>query len=554
MVSTEKQLKGPREKTPQELLDPDNLFRAKYDAHGKSTRGLERFVYEYMPMNLIRSFAIAIDPFHKFKVSPVKITPVNRLRYRKLVSVLDQRSMVITRTTLARSKLSSWYGPDIGCATSEGGGTTNSVTTFPLDSQPGDAVRTYDTTVKTRPISSHMGEFETFKYTLISPEHRVSSFYETTVRAHAACGDQYNQNYAIDRDIMAVGPHGGVLSSASLDSLRTTETESLSLLMQNKALSMLPKTVPASRRYSLFRNVVELRDLPSAISSLRKSIEDVRSAVSLLSSKEKRKFFDPSALAKDIPNEYVSYWFAWRQILRDAIDLLNFPARAAKEVNFLIERSGKPTTFRTQEKFLGETTDSPSFQYDSVYWEFDKNESTSHSREHSFRCAINATFDFPHVDVPHLRRELYLRKLGVRPTVTDIYNLIPWSWLVDWATGLGNYVQAIDVINTDKSLFNYGFLTGTTIGKIQTLHTGKTRSASWTLFYGYGGWSGGETLQTYRHTSICEYKVQIRKNISSAFHVPTIAEKASLSPYQLSILGAILLARGKDVRHITRRG
>lgn len=54
---------------------------------------------------------------------------------------------------------------------------------------------------------------------------------------------------------------------------------------------------------------------------------------------------------------------------------------------------------------------------------------------------------------------MYLEKLGLWPTPTDVLDLIPWSWLVDWFIGLHDYVQLMSEINTDRFLINYGFLT-----------------------------------------------------------------------------------------------
>jgi hypothetical protein len=124
-----------------------------------------------------------------------------------------------------------------------------------------------------------------------------------------------------------------------------------------------------------------------------------------------------------------------------------------------------------------------------------------------------------------------------------LYNLVPWSWLVDWFTGLGNYVEVIDIINTDKSLINWGVFTGITKGEITTTRSWRSddywerrinsvTSQSWT--------------QRYKsHTSKLNYILQIRRNVTSAYDVKTILEPSSLSLYQQSILAAILASRRK---------
>jgi len=66
----------------------------------------------------------------------------------------------------------------------------------------------------------------------------------------------------------------------------------------------------------------------------------------------------------------------------------------------------------------------------------------------------------PTVDAPKLRDELVLEKFGLwPPRPSDIYNLIPWSWLVDWFADLGGYLSLVEEIQMDKQLINWGMLT-----------------------------------------------------------------------------------------------
>jgi hypothetical protein len=49
--------------------------------------------------------------------------------------------------------------------------------------------------------------------------------------------------------------------------------------------------------------------------------------------------------------------------------------------------------------------------------------------------------------------------LGLQLRVIDIYNLIPFTWLFDWFTGLGAYINMIESVNDDRFLINFGFMT-----------------------------------------------------------------------------------------------
>lgn len=158
------------------------------------------------------------------------------------------------------------------------------------------------------------------------------------------------------------------------------------------------------------------------------------------------------------------------------------------------------------------------------------------------RLLVSCIFSFPEVGVPALRRELLLRKWGAVPNLVDVYNLVPWTWLIDWFTGLGNYINLIDVINTNTSIINYGMITAVGRGTVRT-HFRSYYDNSKTVAI-----TGFPTVTTYdrvtnNHESVLSFKTQIRKDLTRSFGVPTTLEPGTLSPYQQSIIGAIVTQR-----------
>lgn len=536
---------------PSDPLDPDKLYQERYAKAKATATGVGKLVFAFIPFSIIRSFALAIDPLKKFKMIPSKYTPVNRTRIRTVASVLDIRKYTLKRS---RQYFQSYiwatqggppgffcYSPPILR------GDLSKVVVIRDDILPRQeavTTTTKDTTSRTRPAGSDFGEFETFSYKITSPTLDYRYYQSRRNTLTMSCNNQIDwvDDYFYTSN---TGP-GAVLSKTSLENLRTSEISELETIMQKRALGLLARTVPMSRRYSAFRNVVELKDLPHSILQLKRTIEAFDRSImfhSLSTRFDIRKFINQKG-HRNIPKEYLSYHFGWRQIIDDVMDLLTKPIRAANEVNRLMRRSGKPTTFRSFSKIAGKTTDTPGFDYDHPAIEtFDISNKTSHSRQHELRCVVNATFDFPQVGIPAFKQELFLFKLGVYPLPTDLYNLIPWSWLVDWFTGLGNYVEAIDIINTDRSLINWGVLTGITNGKITTTH--HYRNDDYWERRVDGNFKQAWTYRPATHESICNYKLQIRRDVSRAYGVKSIAEQGSLSPYQQSILAAILASRRK---------
>jgi hypothetical protein len=328
------------------------------------------------------------------------------------------------------------------------------------------------------------------------------------------------------------------------NNLINSERDFLTALMQKEAPSILKGLNPQNRQYSLTRNIVELRDIPGSIRSLQQTLRhlsDVDRSLHTLSKLKNRlwRFYDS---VQDIPKEYVGYHFGWKQTYNDILGLLATPDKISKKINLLIERSGKPTTFRSKRNYSFGESDVPGFDYINLPIENDQITKSDLTREVELRMVLNSTFDFPSVDLPTFREKFFLRQLGVVPTPTDLYNLVPWTWLVDWFTGLGNYVELIDEVNSDQSLVNFCFITGVTTGSITT--TMKCRIEDYYASY-YNGVKTAEVLTNKRptHTSVLDFSCQLRQDVTNLLDVKTTADVSTLSLYQQSILGALLLQR-----------
>jgi hypothetical protein len=162
-------------------------------------------------------------------------------------------------------------------------------------------------------------------------------------------------------------------------------------------------------------------------------------------------------------------------------------------------------------------------------------------RNTELRLVINANFDFPPLNIVSFRSGQFLDRAGLVPRPTDIYNLVPWTWLVDWFTGLGSYVELIDNMARDDSLINWGMITGKTTGKLITRRTSKVDNTARTSVNNVNV-STVITTVPYAHESTLNYECQIRKDAAAALSVKTTAGP-NLNVYQQSIIGAILAQR-----------
>jgi len=289
----------------------------------------------------------------------------------------------------------------------------------------------WDTTRSTRAPDEEMGEFEKLKFSIYSSGRSIYTSYIVDVYDPMTSGalmpahDGYK-----DSTEVTIGPSAATIGRVLANNFAAREKEILLSTMKDNALSMFKGVNPQHRNSSIFRNVAELRDLPRSIATLRETSEKLM--------KFEREFFTDltklrkqvnnlSAVVSQIPKEYVSYHFGWKQLYKDVLDLLTSPAKISKQIDFLIQRSGKATTYRSKRSFVSGSNASEGFDYEVLNGESKVSLDHYIKRSITLDIVINTTFKFPSINTPDFRKTLFLDKLGVYPRVTDIYNLIPWT-------------------------------------------------------------------------------------------------------------------------------
>lgn len=511
-----------------ETMDPRMFYEYSSQLRHKQANGLEGLLYKILPRSLFKSLAFAIDPFSELKVSLGRISPMVRVRTHKLVSILDQRKLKWHRYSFTKddrfppgSKLIQNSEQVLPAQ-------------LPLESRSSDSTR------RLRVRDSDQGEFSSWSaYPESGPrqvrwDYRNNAFYT---------GNPGFYVRSIDDQIYTWSGASARIDPTLVSTLRLSEEALASTLMSKHALSMFKGILPRQRQYTLFRNLVELRDLPRGVVQLRNTILQLRNNYAALKIPHnvQRQVTSVNTTLKNIPKEWLSYAFGWRQTYSDLIDLLLAPPKIGKRVDFLIRRANKPTTFRSKRTYSSGGTTSAGFIYDGNASEYTPVSEHSLSRETELRMVVNATIPFPGIDVPKFRRRDFLRRMGDAPTFTDMYNLVPWTWLVDWFTGLGDYVQIMDNILQDRTLINWGVITAETHGQLTTRYRSKSRSTVTTTVNTVG--TTEEILHPHNHSSTLHFTSHLRKDVASIFDVNVATDMTTLTPYQQSILGALLSTR-----------
>lgn len=542
-----------------EGYDPRKFYEYRHETLVKDATGVERFAYKLIPFSMLKSFAFAIDPLAKFKVSPHSITPANRDRYRQTASVLQQRVAKRWRdrtnwTTSPNYRNVQFCDSPYFLYSS----LPRTVSSVPLGAQEPLAEYINDTTSRTRLIGSEQGELQLFKFTLNSPSRHVyngsvdQAYYSPgapSPSCSAVGGTRMQSNGGYDYNHEEIGPSAATFPKTSLNNLRNAEIAYANSLLSKHAPALLKKWSPNARTFTLFRNIVELKDIPRAINQLNDTLNNFRKLfVSMNSSPiTRREVFDLSLRsARDIPKEFVSFHFGWKQLYSDIQGLLDLPEKMTKKYNFLITRSGKPTTFRVGMKVPFAQSGVSGFAYTGSPYEHTTSSSSRMDKESELRLVINATFDFPPINPVRFNHKNFLERIGAYPRPTDLYNLVPWSWLVDWFTGLGHYVELIDETNRDPSLINWGMITCRTQGKITTDY--KSNSTIRRNTYYNPGETHEDLLVPNVHTSVLSFECQTRRDVAGILAVKRTSDPSSLTTNQKLILGALLAQRTQHTR------
>lgn len=527
-----------------EDFDPHYFYEYRIMVRSKEATGVEGLIYRYMPHTVIRSFAFAIDPFSQFKVSRGRITPKNRVVTRSIQSVLNRQTWeqinynVYTVSTKNYQNIPGREGPTRSWTTSKKTGGTYSLQSLTSTRE--------DTTRRTRIIGSSQGEFEMFKPTLIVPDNvvrRVNTQYRHLPIVGSGVFPEINDSTV--SVVTRVSP-GASLSSSAINQIRTLERSHCSELIQKNALKLYGSLNPQFRNFSFFRELAELKDLPRSIVSMRDTVRDFRSLYNSFSDFSLRdKVFSLGEVVKDIPKEYVSYHFGWKLLVKSVQDLLAKPQTTSKQISMLIRRSGKPTTYRIKREFPSAvSTGIPGFGVLDIHpaqtFSTIKNRI---ERVVELRVVINTTFDFPEVNRIKFASRFFYEKLGVYPRPVDFYNLVPWSWLFDWFTGVGDYVNVIDEVNKDRSLINWGMISAISRGRLTTNATSKVTSQHTTQVSYSGTGTTTYVVAPHNYEASCAYVFHMRKDLAGIPGLRKTTDPSSLTPYQNSILGSILSER-----------
>jgi hypothetical protein len=533
-----------------------------------SSRGVLRYVLDIFGPDLIGSIAFAIDPFRETRNVPVLITRLNDPPQHTRSRILPISGYKKREASLRITREDTSYTPDL--ATPDpidylftGPVYSSAQYNYPRTGQEPLQGLLRDSTQSKRQSGYTMGEFELF----------VPKF-SSRGRTWRFLNDKSYYWFQVGPSSSSVqrltGQGNCTVKSSSPDMYCTNASLQLELVSaQNRASAALIKhahglferCIPSRKEFRLAYQVAELKDLPQTLRGTLETWKLLERAIgkakflSLVTSPRtwrdesiRRQVMahlghvlpfpnDPSNSAVSLSRSYLTFKFGYESMVRAVMQFVPSPERIAKHINRFIERNGKKATFRSQLGYRDEATGGPSIGYDLFPWEILRRDHLSGHRDVNIRCVANFSIDFPDIDTPKFRSRLMTERLGVYPSPSDLYDLIPWTWLIDWFSGLGDYIHLMDTITSDHSLFNWGLITykeRSVYKRDVTCHYNWTESR---VIQGAATYTGH--TETLDHSGTCTVKYQLRRVLQDVSSLKSYWSWDSLSPTQAAILSAL---------------
>lgn len=313
----------------------------------------------------------------------------------------------------------------------------------------------------------------------------------------------------------------------------------------------ISRTIPTSPSAGLSVFIGELRDFPGMIKQTSEFFARLSSSgIKLYRGGPKTigdavgHFTDPAKSAGD----YLNLQFGWLPFIRDLVSFYKTGRDLDKRIAQLKRNNmGKPVTRGRLMRQWDDTVVAESTIYNSLaatltpavnsglYWTGTGCSSRTRTVRQSGRVWFKGTYRYYSPEIASAPDWVIASDiLGMRLDPAVIYQLTPWSWLIDWFTTTGSVVTNAVEMARHHVVLDHGYV----MAHRRSVHEVKCTQKMKT-FTGGGNYSVG----TYDTTTACLFEDKQRV-VANPYGFGLNWE--SLSGYQLSILAALGITRRRS--------
>lgn len=294
--------------------------------------------------------------------------------------------------------------------------------------------------------------------------------------------------------------------------------------------------------FDFIREVVELKDV---FKEITKRWKDFRWAAQKEQNRLRRKY--GKRFSQKAADDYIAVNFGWIPLVNSVIDFVeaytNLDKRVAqviRDANRPVRRSGTlliykddpVNTWYQNASFRGHPKLSPGHVSQCYAPGYASQTRTTFSRRVWFSGRSRYRLP-PHRSHDELVKKLRKRLMGGRFTMNQLYNLIPWSWFVDYFVGLGHFIAANEPGVGERWTIDYAFIMDK---RVKTRH----------LWYYHKPYPSKDAYLDNASVpwNVVRYTTESKRMVRSQASIFGWGfSQEDLSPWQLSILGALGYSR-----------
>jgi len=301
------------------------------------------------------------------------------------------------------------------------------------------------------------------------------------------------------------------------------------------------RTRPGNPVASVGQFLIELKDLPAV--PFKRALQGGTAFrhIPRIALKELLDF-------RNLGSEYLNIVFGWKPFVSDLRKMYNLWHEVDKRMAQIIRENGKNIRRRSgianeksvvsqssglyQAPFYNCRGAPPNWTVGSTQWSITETAERRSWYAGSFRYYI------PDVSSSEWNRRARYALFGASPTPELLWEVLPWSWLIDWFSNVGDVVSNASDNAVDNLTSNYGFvmetIDSTRIYQADVKSKGLTACMPWIC---YGGSWGGSC------TTIHKKVTKSRSGSGNPFGLGV--KLGDLTGYQLGILAALGISRSK---------
>lgn len=205
----------------------------------------------------------------------------------------------------------------------------------------------------------------------------------------------------------------------------------------------------------------ELRQIPTLPLKLGKHLQ------TLLTGRKRSKEF------LNLGSEYLNVQFGWIPFLSDLWDALSYQQNTQAILAQLKRDNGRPVRRRVTVASTDSTTsvNSSGFLYPQLtsdfYATFPPGSRTVISTTQT-KVWFAAAFRYwiPDIDSEAKQNELVRKMLGLRLTPSLVWELTPWSWLIDWFSSIGDVLDNVSGGAAENLTAPYAYVMASQVSKV----------------------------------------------------------------------------------------